>query len=282
VVGGLAAATAGFAVLVMARLQLAERALALEAAARLERDRALQQAQKLEMLGLLAGGVAHDFANLLASLGGLSGSLRERLGAEAGELDELDEAVVRGRALCRRLLALGRREPAQPADLDARELAEELLPFLRRLLPAGVEIHASGAHQEVRVRVERAQLELALMNLVVNARDAMPTGGHIWLRVERKVVSPLGALARRGVAAGAWVRLAVTDAGAGMDEETLRRAMEPFFTTKPEGMGTGLGLATVRAMVEAASGHLLIDSAPGRGTVVTILLPPAGQASTGS
>jgi signal transduction histidine kinase len=277
-IGGLAAATAGFAVLVMARLRLAEQALEAEAASRAEREQRLRHAQKLEMLGLLTGGVAHDFANLLSSLGGLSASMRERHGDQAEELDELDGAVKRGRALCQRLLAMGRREPTQPRELDPRDVVEELLPFLRRLLPSGVEVLAAGARGAAPARVDRAQLELALMNLVVNARDAMPGGGAAWIRVEPVEVSALGSLARRGVPAGHYACVAVTDTGSGMDQETLRQACEPFFTTKPEGKGTGLGLATARAMAEAAGGLLLIDSAPGQGTAVTLLLPLAGPA----
>ena len=115
------------------------------------------------------------------------------------------------------------------------------------------------------------------MNLVVNARDAMPAGGTIRVLVEGIEASPMGSLARRGIPAGRYARVAVTDTGCGMDAETLRRSQAPFFTTKPEGQGTGLGLATVRAMVEAAGGQLLMDSAPGQGTVVVLLLPLAAR-----
>jgi signal transduction histidine kinase len=159
-------------------------------------------------------------------------------------------------------------------------VVEELLPFLRRLLPIGVELAATGSAGAGWVRVERAQLELAVMNLVVNARDALPSGGAVWVRVEPVQVSAGGSLARRGVPLGRYARIAVADAGVGMDEATLRQASEPFFTTKPEGLGTGLGLATVRGMIEAAGGLLLLDSAPGRGTVVTMILPLATPPAT--
>jgi signal transduction histidine kinase len=281
-VAGLAAATAGFAVLVMGRLRLAEQALETEAAARAEREQRLRHAQKLEMLGLLTGAVAHDFANLLASLGGLSSSLRERHPDESEDIDELDVAVRRGRTLCQRLLAMGRRESAQPGELDPYRVVDELLPFLRRLLPIGVELTATGSTGAAWIRVERAQLELAVMNLVVNARDAMPSGGAVWVRVEPVQVKAGGSLSRRGVPLGRSARIAVADAGVGMDQETLLRASEPFFTTKPEGLGTGLGLATVRGMIEAAGGLLLIDSAPGRGTVVTMILPLATPPAPGA
>ena len=272
-VAGLASAAAGLALVVMARLRLAERALEAEAAARVEQEQRLQQAQRLELLGLLTGAVAHDFANLLAGLGGTAQALAERLPEGIPEVEEVREVVRRGRALCQQLLATGRRAPAPTAAVDPRDVVDGVLPLLRRLVPRTVALETSGEPGRVSVGVDRTQLELALMNLVVNARDAMPTGGVVWIRAERLDVPPGSPWNRRGVAAGRHARLVVADTGVGMDAETLRHATEPFFTTKPAGRGTGLGLASVQALADAAGGRLLVDSTPGRGTVVTLVLP---------
>jgi signal transduction histidine kinase len=263
----------------MVRLVLAERELQGEAAARAVQEERLQHAQRLEVLGHLTGAVAHDFNNLLTGLGGTAQALRDRLPHDAEELDEIRDTVRRGTALCGQLLGIGRREPDRLAPLDLREAVEGTLPMLRRIVPRTVEMHATGEVGRARALADRTQIEVALLNLAVNARDAMPRGGTLWIYADAVEIGAGSHWDRRGVPSGRYARLSVSDSGCGMDEVTRRRATEPFFTTKPPGAGTGLGLATVRGVASRCGGSLVIDSAPGRGTSVSLLLPLVGATS---
>jgi signal transduction histidine kinase len=272
---GLAGWTAVLAVLMMGRLLLAERELEAEARAREAQEQRLHHAQRLELLGQLTGAVAHDFANLLTGLAGTAEAMRDRLPPGDGELAEVDDTVNRGRALCQQLLTMGRRDPPRSVRVDLRAVVDGVLPLLRRLVPAGIQLMVTGDAGRHRVLADSTQLEVALLNLVVNARDAMPDGGSLWIRVDDLLVTPGSGWIQSGLLPGRHVRLTVADTGAGMDEATRRRATERFFTTKAVGKGTGLGLATVQGIATAFGGRLIINSAPGRGTLVALLLPPA-------
>jgi PAS domain S-box-containing protein len=236
----------------------------------------LRQAQKMEAIGRLAGGVAHDFNNLLTSILGHSELALHGVGEDAplrDHLEQISAAGERAAALTRQLLAYGRRQLVLPQTLDLGRVAAELAKMLRRLLPEDVALEIAGADTVQLVTADRSQLEQVLMNLVLNARDAMPEGGRITVGVAAVEVG--GALARRHpeLQPGPHVLLAVTDTGIGMDEETQKRIFEPFFTTKDPARGTGLGLPSVYAMVEQNRGAVAVESAPGRGTTVSVYLP---------
>ena len=263
----LAATLVALTALAVLRLAAALRDGELEAAERSAREERLAQGQKLEALGQLAASVSHDFANLLIGMRSAAGALRERVG-DAEEARELEQLAGRGVELCRSLLGFARRGPPSRAA-DLREVAENVAPLLRRLLPANVVLELSGP-EGVCVLADTDQLEVAIVNLVVNARDAMPQGGRIEVSAEADAEPARGTR---------WVRLAVRDHGTGMDAATLARCREPFFTTKPAGRGTGLGLSTVNGIVESRGGRMEIDSAPGLGTRVSLWFPHADAAA---
>jgi PAS domain S-box-containing protein len=226
----------------------------------------LRHAQKLEALGRLAGGVAHDFNNLLTAIEGYGELAAAQLPPEhpaRRELAEVRNAASRAAALTAQLLAFGRRQELrfEVVDLDAAVARCEGL--LRRLIGEDVEIVTELAAGTPAVRVDPVQLEQAIVNLAINARDAMPHGGRLTIRT--------GAAEHAG--AGLFATVSVADTGVGMDESTLARAFEPFFTTKQPGQGTGLGLSTVHGIVEQSGGHVDVTSAPGKGTVITLSLP---------
>src|SRR5438067_8576722 len=246
-----------------------------------ERERRLQelneartllgQAQKMEALGLLAGGIAHDFNNMLAVISGGARMLRRRLANPDPELrrvlDGIDQGTERAAALSGRLLAFSRRRPPARAGqiIDVNAVVSGMADILRYTLGRNVMVETVLAPDLWQVTADPNQLENAVLNLAVNARDAMPEGGQI--TIETANIPPDNHVS------AARVRIAVRDTGHGMPPETLRRALEPFFTTKGEGRGTGLGLAQVHGFVKQSGGALHIDSAPGRGTTVTIHLP---------
>jgi len=235
---------------------------------------ALFQSQKIEAIGQLTGGVAHDFNNLLAVvLGGLE-VLRRRVPDEARTraiLDDLVRAVDRGAALTRRMLAFARRQDLTIRAVDVAALVGGMTELLERSLGPGVAIETPFPPDVPPVRTDPHHLETALVNLVVNARDAMPDGGTITISAARTVPAPAD-----GLPPGDYVAVAVTDGGCGMDEATLARAVEPFFTTKGVGKGTGLGLSMVHGLAEQSGGRMRIRSRPGLGTTVELLLPAAG------
>jgi two-component system, cell cycle sensor histidine kinase and response regulator CckA len=223
----------------------------------------LRQAQKMEAIGQLAGGVAHDFNNLLTVIGGDTEIARRNIGAGPGgnELAEVERATERAAQLTRQLLAFSRQQMLDPAPLDLGEVAAALVPMLRRLIGEDIEIAMLAAPGLPSVLADRSQIEQVILNLAVNARDAMPSGGT--LTIETRVV-------------GERVALIVTDTGVGMAAETIERVFEPFFTTKAVGQGTGLGLATVHGIVTQSGGDIHVYSEPDLGTSFKIYLPITG------
>lgn len=233
-------------------------------ARRLEAE--LRQAQKMEAVGTLAGGIAHDFNNLLMGIAGCCRLLeRESLPAEAmSYVREMLRATERGTDMTRRLLAFARKGAEQPTTHVLDDIIESALPLLRRVVGESVAVDVQLSHTGALVTADGGQLEQVLMNLCINARDAMPAGGELSIKTHA---------VERGESEG--IELVVGDTGVGMDPETLGRVYDPFFTTKAEGKGTGLGLASVYSIVTQTSGHIEIDSAPASGTRVRIWWPVA-------
>jgi two-component system, cell cycle sensor histidine kinase and response regulator CckA len=251
-----------------------------EEAERLEE--ALHQAQKLDTVGQLAGGVAHDFNNLLAVIMHASEfALTELDGHPAAEeVREIRAAADRAAALTRQLLVFSRREIAQPRLLDLNELATSVERLLRRTIGEHIELTTALDPALPFVRADPNQLEQVLLNLAVNARDAMPEGGTLCVETATVELDAEYARLHLGVQPGTYVRLAVSDTGRGMTPEVRERAFEPFFTTKPKGAGTGLGLATTYGIVKQNGGHVEIYSEPGAGTVMKVYLPAAPSRET--
>ncbi len=244
----------------------------------------LQHAHQLEVVGRLASSVAHDFNNILGVILSHTQVAQLTIGASgvADDLTAIERATHRGAALARRLLGFGK--PTSPAvgPVDLGEVVREMQETLRAVLPASIEIRLAGAAESLPVRLDVVQLEQVLLNLAINARDAMAEGGTLTIAVEAIAVTEGDPLHSQMIPPGRWARAMVTDSGVGMDSATLARAFEPFFTTKPSGTGTGLGLSTVRSVMNEVSGHVLVSSQPGRGTTVSLFLPLAtGQLEPG-
>ncbi len=240
------------------------------------------QAQKMEGLGRLAGGIAHDFNNLLTAVLGFAAILQKRHPAgdrDHGELEEIRKAADRAAGLTRQLLAFSRRQVVQPRAMDLNAVVEGARGLLARLIGEDVTLLTFHEAAAAWVLADPGQLEQVIVNLAVNARDAMPDGGRLAIATRRRELGPAEAQ-KEGVGAGCWVCLEVTDSGTGMSEEVQRRAFEPFFTTKEAGKGTGLGLATVYGIVTQAGGHVSLVSAPGRGTTFSIWLPETSPDET--
>ena len=256
------------------------------AAARAERRRLEEQfrhAQRLEAVGRLAGGVAHDFNNLLTIISGYAELLLVGNGidpAQRGAVEEIRRAALRGGALTHRLLIFSRRQPMAPQTIHINELLVNMERMLRPLIGEDIELVTLPAAAHDTVRVDPGQLEQVLLNLVVNARDAMPQGGKLTIEAADDSVSPARAAATPDLEPGAYVAITVTDTGTGMDAYTRDHIFEPFFTTKAAGKGTGLGLATAYGIVRQSGGAIDVESKIGRGTTMTIRLPfvaaPAG------
>jgi two-component system cell cycle sensor histidine kinase/response regulator CckA len=237
----------------------------------------LLHAQRLESIGRLAGGVAHDFNNLLTAILGYAELARIDLpeGHPArASLRQVQAAAERATALTRQLLAFARRQVIAPARLDLNQLVLDLHPMLERLLGEDIELATRTEAGLWPVRADASQIEQVVLNLAVNARDAMPEGGRLVVQTSNAV---LERTIDRGeeIAPGRYVLLEVSDTGCGMDEPTLARAFEPFFTTKPQGRGTGLGLSTCYGIVRQSGGHVFGSSEPGRGTTFKVFLPIA-------
>jgi two-component system cell cycle sensor histidine kinase/response regulator CckA len=236
----------------------------------------LRQSQKMEAIGRLAGGVAHDFNNMLGAIIGYTDLLLHRLSADAGSRELLQEVMNAGERagrLTRQLLAFSRKEVLAPRELDLNELLLGTHQMLDRLIGEDIELTAVPADTPAWVSADPGQLEQLILNLAVNSRDAMPQGGKLALAVAPVAVDDFTARLHPGVAPGAYVRLSVCDTGCGIDAETQRHIFEPFFTTKGPGAGTGLGLATVYGIVQQSGGHIRVESQLGQGAAFHIYLP---------
>jgi PAS domain S-box-containing protein len=239
---------------------------------------ALMQSQKLEAIGQLTGGVAHDFNNLLMAVLGSLELLRKRLQADPRGMALLENAVQgaeRGAALTQRMLAFARKQELSLEGVDVAALVRGITSLMQRSLGPSVRLVARFPKSLPPAITDANQLETALLNLAVNARDAMPDGGEITIEAKAEAV---GAGSDLALPPGGYLRLSVTDEGAGMDAQTLARATEPFYTTKGIGKGTGLGLSMVHGLAEQSGGRMVISSEPGRGTRVELWLPEAEAA----
>jgi PAS domain S-box-containing protein len=244
----------------------------------------LGQAQKMEALGRLAGGVAHDFNNLLTIIIGNTEIILSRLPAEApqhAQATQIQRAGQRAASLTRQLLAFSRKQLVQPRRLDLNRLVADFAQMLPRLIGEDIRLVTRLAPGTLRVTADPGQLEQVIMNLAVNARDAMPEGGQLTLATSLVTALPDAADPLAAPPTGPHACLAIQDTGCGMTQEVLEQIFEPFFTTKPSGKGTGLGLATVYGIVKQAGGHLTTESAPGQGTTFRLYLPYAGDRTAG-
>jgi signal transduction histidine kinase len=236
----------------------------------------LLESQKLEAVGRLAGGVAHDFNNILTAIGGYSELLLGDLAKDdprRQDVEEIHLAAQRAAGLTQQLLAFSRRQVMQPKVIEPNTLVSEIEKMLRRLIGEDI-LFATVLHPRVgNVRADPGQLAQAIVNLAVNARDAMPTGGRLTIETRNVDLDETYAAEHAGVRPGPHVQFAVSDTGVGMDAETKARIFEPFFTTKARGKGTGLGLATVYGIVQQTGGHIWAYSEPGRGTTMRMYLP---------
>ena len=239
----------------------------------------LRQSQKMEAIGRLAGGVAHDFNNILGIITACTELLRARFSADGSSqyIENIRKAAERGATLTRQLLAFSRQQVVQPTILDLNERLRETGKLLRPLMGDDVEVAIVPQTKAALIEADPMQLDQVVLNLAVNARDAMPKGGKLILQTSTVIFDEVLASQHAPLKPGPYVTLAVSDTGTGMDQATSARIFEPFFTTKEVGKGTGLGLSMVYGIVRQSGGHILVYSEPGRGTTFKIYLPSAEE-----
>jgi PAS domain S-box-containing protein len=240
----------------------------------------LRQTQKMEAVGHLTGGVAHDFNNLLAVIMGNAELLHQRHGEDHRPTQAILRAASRGAELTQQLLAFSRKQPLHPHTIKVNDIVSEMLDLLKRTLGETIEIRTFTIRGLWSTSADSGQLENALLNLAINARDAMPDGGVLTIETSNAYLEDRDVDPRLDIGPGPYVVLAVGDTGSGMSEELAEKAFEPFFTTKDIGKGSGLGLSMVYGFVKQTGGHVTIDSTPGRGTTVKLYLPRVFEAVT--
>jgi PAS domain S-box-containing protein len=240
------------------------------------------QAQKMESVGRLAGGIAHDFNNILTAILGYADLLLEELAdtPHRPDITEIKRSAERAALLTRQLLAFGRRQILMPQVVDVNALIVDLERMLTRLIGEDIDLSTALSPELRLVHVDPGQMTQAIMNLVVNARDAMPNGGKLTIETRNVHLDESYAAKRPDVAPGEYVRVTVSDTGVGMDADVQAHLFEPFFTTKERGRGTGLGLSTAYGIVRQSGGHIAVYSEPGRGSTFSIYLPPTTEAPT--
>jgi signal transduction histidine kinase/ActR/RegA family two-component response regulator len=258
-------------------LEAANQRLRDEAASRAAAEAQIRQMQKMEAVGQLTGGVAHDFNNMLAIVVGSLDIAKRYLHTDRAKAEHFIanamEGAQRGAQLTSRLLAFARRQPLDSRALDANALVSEMSQLLQRTLGAGIRLDTALAGNLWKTFVDASQLESAVINLCVNSRDAMPEGGRLTLETANAHLDARDAAANMDVRPGEYVSLAVSDTGSGMSPDVLARAFDPFYTTKTTGKGTGLGLSQVYGFVKQSGGHVKLESELGKGTTVRIYLP---------
>jgi two-component system cell cycle sensor histidine kinase/response regulator CckA len=248
--------------------------------ARKNLEEQLRQSQKIEAVGRLAGGIAHDFNNLMTVITGYVGLTKKRLANPelvSRGLEEIGKAATRATQLTQQLIAFGRKQILQPQILDLNHIVSNTERMLRHLIGEDIELVTIFDHEIGRVKADPGQIELVIVNLALNARDAMPKGGRIIIETHNTTLG--GSMARRegDLPPGPYVKLVFRDNGIGMDEETKSHIFEPYFTTKEVGKGAGLGLSTVHGIIRQSGGDILVDSEPEKGATFTILLPRTAE-----
>jgi signal transduction histidine kinase len=249
-----------------------------ELRARQQLEEQLRHSRRLESLGRLAGGISHHFNNLLAVILGFSELALRGLSSESQvrrDIEEVHRAATRAAELTRQLLEFSRKQALQPGIVDLNTLVSNLANMLRLLIKENIALHLELQPQLRPVNADAGSIEQVIMNLVVNARDAMPDGGKITIQTAEIEIGELTPTGPPSLAPGPYVTVTVRDTGVGMDREVQEQAFEPFFTTKDVGRGTGLGLSIVYGTVKQHGGDIRVDSKRGEGTTFVIYLPPA-------
>src|SRR3972149_831342 len=239
-------------------------------------ERQLQTAQRMGAVGTLAGGIAHDFNNVLTGILGYGELLRARVAGDPqalADLDEISRAAERAATLTRQLLTFARRQVVEPVNLDLRDVVKDMMRFFVKIAGEQIDVKTFLAEDLPPSRADRGQIEQVLMNLIVNARDAMAGGGQLLVETGGVILEEEYTQEHRYMKKGSYALLVVSDTGIGMDEATRKRVFEPFFTTKAQGKGTGLGLSVVYGIVKRHSGAIHLYSEPGKGTTIKVYFP---------